>query len=115
MAMATVTGMPAKGKRCAQGQRLALLGLALAGATHPASAGEWTITPTLAVTETATDNVFLSSSGEQSGFVTNVTPGIRIDGEGGRSKLHLDYQMNNLFYSVDPSRNNQTQHSLNAQ
>ena len=76
-------------------------------------AGEWTITPSLAVTETATDNVALSNKNRQSDLISDVNPGIHIEGAGGRSKLRFDYQMHNLFYAQDSSRN-EIQNALNA-
>lgn len=80
----------------------------------PVLAGEWTVVPSLAINETASSNVFLSDTDAKSGLVSDVTPAIRIDGVGDRSNLHVDYQMHNLFYSVDPTANNQLQNSLNA-
>jgi len=80
----------------------------------PVFAGSWTITPTIAVNLTATDNVDLSATNTQSSLITNISPGISIDGSGGRAKLRLNYSMNNLFYTADPSQNNQTQNALNA-
>lgn len=91
----------------------ALLAAGLASALTPAYAGSWTITPTLSVTETATDNVALSSENKKSDLISNVNPGIHIAGSGGRSKLRFDYQMHNLFYAQDSSRN-EIQNSLNA-
>ena len=85
----------------------------VASAAMCAYAGEWKITPTLAVTETATDNVALTNSNMKSDLISDVNPGIRIEGSGGRSKLRLNYQMHNLFYAQDSSRN-EIQNSLNA-
>ncbi|MBP6710691.1 MAG: TIGR03016 family PEP-CTERM system-associated outer membrane protein [Propionivibrio sp.] len=88
----------------------------LAGVTSAAVsayAGDWKITPTLAITETATDNVALASKNTKSDLISDVNPGLRIEGTGGRSKLRFDYQMHNLFYAQDSSRN-QIQNSLNA-
>ena len=93
--------------------RRAVLLAVLASAMASAYAGEWTITPTLAITETATDNVALSDRNKKSDLISDVNPGIRIEGSGGRSKLRLDYQMHNLFYAQDSSRN-EIQNSLNA-
>jgi uncharacterized protein (PEP-CTERM system associated) len=95
-------------------QRLILLGATLGCITFPAIAGDWTITPTIAVNETATDNVALSSDTQKkSDLISDINPGIRIDGSNGRSKLRFDYQLHNLIYARDSSRN-QTQNSLNA-
>jgi uncharacterized protein (PEP-CTERM system associated) len=96
------------------GQRLILLGLMSGVASFPVLAGNWTITPTLAVSVTATDNLYLSSTNTRSSLSTNIAPGISINGSGDRAKLRLNYSMNNIFYTADPSQNNQTQNSLNA-
>jgi uncharacterized protein (PEP-CTERM system associated) len=109
-----LSGKATKAIRSAATQKQIALGAGLICSMLPVFAGEWEITPTIAVSETLTDNVYLSDTHAQSALVSDITPGIRIDGSGGRAKLHLDYQMHNLFYTVDPSRNNQTQNSLNA-
>lgn len=90
-----------------------LLAGGIASAMTTVHAGSWTITPTLAVTETATDNVALSDRNKQSDLISDVNPGIHINGSGGRAKLRFDYQMHNLFYAQDSSRN-EIQNSLNA-
>lgn len=77
------------------------------------SARGWKITPTASIKETATDNVALSNTNKQNDLITDINPGIRIDGAGGRTKLQLDYQLHNLIYAQDSTRN-RTQNSLNA-
>ena len=103
------------GRNTATAHRLgkALLATGVALAMTPVLAGSWTITPTLAVTETATDNVALTDSGKRSDLISDISPGIHIEGVGGRSKLRFDYQMHNLIYAQDSSRN-QIQNALNA-
>ncbi|MBS1229924.1 MAG: hypothetical protein H6R17_3201 [Proteobacteria bacterium] len=88
-------------------------GLTLVCVSLPAAAGEWTITPMVSVNETATDNVNLVATNRSSDLVTDVNPGLRIDGAGGRSKLHFDYQLHNLFYARN-SDLDRSQNSLNA-
>ena len=90
-----------------------VLGVTVAWLAFPAVAGEWVITPSIAVTETASDNVTLSSTRPKSDLTTDINPGIRIEGTGGRSKLRLNYQLHNLFYANDSTRN-RTQNSLSA-
>ena len=114
MVTAMVTAMASNIVTQLDGQRLVHLGILLGFVTFPAFAGNWTITPTLAVTETATNNLNLSSTNTQSSLSTNIAPGISIYGSGDRAKLRLNYSMNNIFYTADPSQNNQTQNSLNA-
>lgn len=69
------------------------------------------IVPRVSVTETATDNVRLSSVNKQSDLVTEISPGIRINIEGARVKGYFDYALNGIFYAqgAAPSR---TQNAL---
>ncbi|WP_294259097.1 TIGR03016 family PEP-CTERM system-associated outer membrane protein [Propionivibrio sp.] len=90
-----------------------LLGLILSSVALQVVAGDWKITPTIAVNETATDNVALDKTNKND-LISDISPGIRIAGSGGRSKLNVDYQLHDLIYARDSSRNN-TQNSLNAQ
>lgn len=65
-----------------------LLGAAVAGG---AQAGEWDIRPSLSLSESYTDNVQLVETGEEGDFITSVTPGIAIRGEGRRLQMNADY------------------------
>ena len=112
--MATVTVMVTKrGRIHLNARRLMLLGVGMGCVALPAFAGDWKITPTIAVNETSTDNVALSNTNKQRDLITDLNPGLRIEGSGGRSKLHFDYQMHNLIYQKDSSHNGR-QNSLNA-
>ena len=116
MVMAMVTAMRTSTERkvlVTRQIRRVVLFAGVASAAMCAYAGEWKITPTLAVTEIATDNVALTNRNKKSDLISDVNPGIRIEGSGGRSKLRLNYQMHNLFYAQDSSRN-EVQNSLNA-
>jgi uncharacterized protein (PEP-CTERM system associated) len=88
--------------------------------TAPASSSEqqrrggWQIVPSIGVRGTLTDNVDQAPSGQaHSDFITEIIPGILIDGQGARVKLHLDYRMDNLIYARDSNRNN-LQNNLDA-
>ena len=109
----TVTGMTIRQRTRRRGGLL-VLGISLGSFGLHAGAGEWTITPTISVTETATDNVYLSSTQAKSALVSDITPGISIAGMGSRASLNLNYQLHSLFYSTDPSANNALQNSLSA-
>jgi uncharacterized protein (PEP-CTERM system associated) len=56
-----------------------------------AHAESWRITPSIAVNETLTNNLFLTSTNRTSDLVTGITPGISIDGQGARASLRLNY------------------------
>lgn len=113
MVMAMVTAMVVERSSRIVTSRLVLLGVTMGCVAFPVFAGQWKITPMIAVNETATDNVALSSTQKRGDLITDVNPGIRIEGSGGRSKLRFDYQLHNLFYAQDSARNS-TQNSLNA-
>jgi uncharacterized protein (PEP-CTERM system associated) len=76
--------------------------------------GGWQIVPSIELRGTITDNVDQAPSDkERSDFITEIIPGISIDGQGAHAKLHLDYRMDNLIYARDSSRN-ELQNYLNA-
>jgi uncharacterized protein (PEP-CTERM system associated) len=69
------------------------LAAALALACGPASAGEWTFSPSISVNETYSDNIELAPSGaEEHDFVTTVTPGLNIRGQGRRAQADVFYR-----------------------
>ncbi len=91
-----------------------ILGIQEAAALDEASTARgWTIVPRIGLTETLTDNINLSSTNKQSGLISELSPGIRIDARTARLKMFLDYQLNGIFYSTGDN-GNQTQSALNA-
>lgn len=105
--------------------RLRVAGVPVAGLLVMASAGAYgqtaisdagpsralSIVPRVSISETLTDNVRLSSTGQQSDQITEISPGIRIRGEGARLKGYFDYAINEIVYAQNssPSR---TQNAL---
>lgn len=89
--------------RCCQASA-SLLGFSLLCMGVSAHAENWRITPTIAVTETLTDNVFLTSTDRKSDLVTAISPGISIDGKGARTSLRLSYTLTEQIYT--PSHSN---------
>jgi len=73
----------------------------------------WSVTPRVTVTETLTDNVEAGSSSKQRDQITEIAPGILINGESARLKGRLDYQLHEMVYAQNSQRN-QTQQSLNS-
>lgn len=73
----------------------------------------WSVTPRIGLTGTLTDNINLSSTDKQTGFITQLSPGIRIDARTARLKMFLDYALNGLRYSTGSS-SSQAQNLLNT-
>ena len=73
----------------------------------PAMAVDWNIRPRVFAAETYTDNLRLSENDEDGEFVTEITPGIEINGETQRFRLDADVAFQSLFY-VDESDENTT-------
>ena len=71
-----------------------------------AAAGQWTINPTLSLTESYTDNVFLvdENTDTDPDYITEVTPALSIRGSGGRVSVDLDYRYNRLFHANESQR-----------
>jgi uncharacterized protein (PEP-CTERM system associated) len=75
-------------------------------ATSSAGAANWTVIPDITLRETYTDNAFLASAPGRHDFVTQVTPGIRVDGRSPRLTANLSYAPTALFYAHNSSANN---------
>ena len=93
MGMATDTAMAARVRNLVP----ALSAVVLSAIVLPVSAGEWTITPSLSVNETMTDNVDQVEKHRTSSLVTNIAPGINVVGTGDRVKVRFDYRLHNLY------------------
>lgn len=77
-------------------------------------AADWTLTPSLNLVETYSDNIRLASQGgEKSDWVTQVNPGVSLTGTGSHLKAHVTYTMQNLFYANNSSQST-TNHQLSA-
>lgn len=72
-----------------------------------------TIVPRVAVTETVTDNVRLGGVGKRADFITEISPGIRVNVDGARVKGYLNYALNEVIYARNSS-SGRTQNALNA-
>lgn len=73
----------------------------------------WQIKPLVSVTETYSDNMALVSGAPQQGWISDIAPGIRIDGASARLTAYLDYRRQNLYYQGNSAWNRQ-QNQLNA-
>jgi uncharacterized protein (PEP-CTERM system associated) len=80
---------------------------------EPTTAPAWTIVPRIGLTGTLTDNINLASTDKQSGLISQLSPGIRIDGRTARLKMFVDYQLDAIAYSTG-NNSSQVQNFLNA-
>ena len=73
------------------------------------------IKPRIVLTETWSDNVVVggAQNSKESGFITQLAPGVRIDAKTARLKAYFDYALIGQFYSTS-SANSRTQNSLNT-
>ncbi len=74
--------------------------LGLASGSGALLAGDWTITPFIGVSETYSDNANLANDDgdRNSDLISQITPGLRIRGSGGRTSLNLNFIHRQLFF-----------------
>ncbi len=78
-------------------------------------AGDWKLTPSLAVSERYSDNVNLDTNGrEETDWITEISPRIALQRSGARIKANVDYSLQGLLYANDSDRNT-IRHHLNGQ
>ena len=87
------------------GYAAALLLQVILGLSTNAIAGKWTITPDISVKETYDDNASLAEAPTEGTYITEITPGIRIAGSGGRFKADMAYRATGIVYSNNSSEN----------
>ncbi|WP_295005737.1 TIGR03016 family PEP-CTERM system-associated outer membrane protein [uncultured Dechloromonas sp.] len=75
----------------------------------------FSIKPRLSLSETWSDNVSLAriNGTKDSGFITEVAPGVQIDARTARLKGYFDYTLRGQFYTT-PSGYSRTQNQLNT-
>ena len=83
------------------------------GSQGAGSKRSFSIVPRLSVTETFTDNVSLVSTGRRAEQITDVSPGIVISGNSGRTKVYVDYSLHETLYAQNSS-GRRSQNALNA-
>ena len=64
------------------------------------------IYPSLAVTQTFTDNRLLSRDDRQAELITQISPSLHFNRNSGRIRGHLDYSFNTYIYARDSAANN---------
>jgi uncharacterized protein (PEP-CTERM system associated) len=74
-------------------------------ASRRSRAGGWTVQPSITLTETYTDNAFPDSEEARTDFVTQVTPGIRIEGRTPRLTASFNYAPTALIFARNGEAN----------
>lgn len=106
-----VTGVPVAG----------LLVMASAGAYGQDSVSDAglgrlaSIVPYVSISETLTDNVRLTNTGQQAEQITEISAGVRINIDGAMLKTFLDYSLSHVIYAQNSSTDrSQYQNGLNT-
>ncbi len=58
---------------------------------------DWRLRPSLSMSEMFSDNLELSDNAKKSGFVSEVAPGVSIQGASPWSNLNLNYRLQGLY------------------
>lgn len=76
---------------------------------------KWRVEPRISLTEILTDNAVLGSTaaGSKNDQITQLSPGIRIDGRGARLKAYFDYSLTQIQYAQNGEKS-RTQNALNT-
>jgi uncharacterized protein (PEP-CTERM system associated) len=87
--------------------RVLAVGLALLG-MEPAFGGSWLVEPSVSISTNYSSNMSLDATNSQSGWTTDIAPGLRINGAGARINGFLDYRRDFLSYSANSQWDRQT-------
>ncbi len=74
-------------------------------AQSPLYAANWDGGANLSVSGIYSDNISLSLDNKQDEFITQITPGLSLRGEGGRVRVSADYALQTSYYKEDDSKN----------
>ena len=87
--------------------------LLTSGPESRAQLRSWSVVPSIGLRGTYTDNALFVAAPEHGDFVTSISPGISINGQGPRLTANLAYTGNLLFYS-NSSEQNRLANTLNG-
>ena len=116
--MATTMGITDNGPRNLLQSRCVITFSLFIISSVTAYGAQWTITPSVTVEGTYSDNINLSHDNEQSDQVLEIVPAVRIQGEGRRLRLNFDYSAQGLHYfenTNDDEVNHRLQSGLNSE
>ena len=94
---------------------LLLASFGAAAQTEPEITSKRTVSvvPRISLTETYTDNLYLTGSPTKSEWVTELSPGVKVDIAGARLKAFFDYSFTKLAYASEGALG-RSQNSLNT-
>src|SRR5688572_17605371 len=87
------------------GRLLVALVLLTSASNAAAQARAWSVTPSIGLRGTYTDNVSLTAAPERGEFVTQISPAINVNGRGSRFNASLNYTADALFYARNSEEN----------
>ncbi|MDE2598539.1 MAG: TIGR03016 family PEP-CTERM system-associated outer membrane protein [Rhodocyclaceae bacterium] len=73
----------------------------------------WDIKPNIGLDFTQTDNVTLLANGGKSDLITRLSPGVVIQGQGGRARAYIDFKLERINYMNTEGRD-RVQRALNG-
>jgi uncharacterized protein (PEP-CTERM system associated) len=73
--------------------------LALLSVASNTFAAQWSVAPAITLRETYTDNASLAAEPTEGDYITEVAPGIAIQGTGARFRASLNYTANAIFHA----------------
>jgi uncharacterized protein (PEP-CTERM system associated) len=97
MSMATDIRTPVAKQTGIAAGRMALALLAAFG-SGTAKSESWQIAPLVEVSETYSSNMALVSASPQQGWISDIAPGVRVDGQSAKLRAYLDYRRQNISY-----------------
>ncbi|WP_163834606.1 TIGR03016 family PEP-CTERM system-associated outer membrane protein [Spartinivicinus ruber] len=111
--MATIMGITDNGPRNLLQSRCVITFSLFFFGSVTCHGAQWTITPSITVEDTYSDNINLSSNNEQSDQVLEIVPAVRIQGEGRRLRLNFDYNAQGLHY-FENTNDDEVNHRLQS-
>lgn len=84
---------------------IAVVVAAMLAAPAAALSQSLVVTPSVSLTETATDNRELVGVGKQSDLITQISPGLTVTAKGGALQGFLSYSLNGLVYAQESAKN----------
>ena len=95
-------------------RRRLIIGAIGAGVAGTATGAQWTVTPSLGLQETVTDNVNYAETNQRADAITQLTPGVTVLGQGARTDVQLSYQPVLVAYAATPGSDQLNQNLIGS-